>query len=414
MSNRIHVIGRVHAVCMGADRGAPGARQAAVRWLIAGLALIPYCTASAQSRGTPVRPSAAVRASAGRSGRSAPARSASVRLIDDHELGAVPARLDFGAVCSPGGLLQSITTLPIGIVDPPPFTISTITVTSMTVTGSGFSLLSPPAVPFQIHGSTILTFNVGFSPTAVGPATGALTVLTDDPSKPPLVIPLTGTGVSPAISATANTFRTPTLTFGSVTSWTVTITNPTSTPCWLHALPHISGSGGAWQTVLPSSYFFLGRLIRDIEIPPGGVNTDLTVKFTSSITVRTTKAVGTLTLTSNDLARPSTSLFFGAEVVAPGMRVIVVGPDGNPLPLVDSITLKSSRGKVNTHVRNIQLTTIDPPDSWKRIQYHYMATLDPAADGNDYELRAQVGNKTRAMSFTLSPGEFKELVITLQ
>jgi hypothetical protein len=75
--------------------------------------------------------------------------------------------------------------------------------------------------------------------------------------------------------------------------------------------------------------------------------------------------------------------------------------------------LKSSNSKVNTHLKDVSLTTIDPPDTWKRIQYHYMTALDPVGDGGSYELRVQVDNKKQTLNFTLGAGEFRELTIML-
>jgi hypothetical protein len=156
----------------------------------------------------------------------------------------------------------------------------------------------------------------------------------------------------------------------------------------------------------------LGRLVKDIVIPPGGTNTDLTMTFTASIA--TVKAVGTLPLTSNDPTAPTTTLTFGAEAVPVGMRVLVVDADGNPYPSVDDIKLTNPSLKVSTHLRDVPLTTIDPPASWKRIQYHYMTALLPTSGSNTYTLRVQVGNKKQTVQFMLDPDQFQQIVVTLQ
>jgi hypothetical protein len=408
MNNQVQLFTQQRSLCTRT-----GSAAAAIL-VLSGLMVLHCRAASAQGGPLPVPRITAGAAGAGIDGPLELFRSGSFSISNDPELFASPVRLDFGPVCSAGLLLSRLTTLPAGILNPPPpISFKIVTVTSMTVSGSGFSLLSPPTVPFSMFPGTFLNFNIAFSPTAIGPAAGALTVVTDDPTKPPLVIPLTATGDSPAIAAAANTLRTPTLPFGSVTTWPVTIANTTGSRCTLSVLPTISGTGGSWQVLLPASYFLNGRMISDIEIPAGGVNTDLTVKFTSSVTSRTTKAVGTLTLRSNDLARPNTNLVFGAEVVAPGMRVLIVEADGTPVPVGDDIMLKSSKSKVETHLKDVPLTTIDPPVSWKQIQFHYVTALYPAEDGNEYELRVQAGNRKQTLTFTLIPGEFKELTIKL-
>ena len=81
------------------------------------------------------------------------------------------------------------------------------------------------------------------------------------------------------ISAKANTGRTPTLVVGTTTTWPVTIVN-TGT-CTLTIKPTITGTG--FSISLPSTYYnpINGALFKDIVVPPGGTNTDLTVVFKS-------------------------------------------------------------------------------------------------------------------------------------
>jgi len=164
--------------------------------------------------------------------------------------------------------------------------------------------------------------------------------------------------------------------------------------------------------ILPAGYFnIFGVLFRDITVAPGGTNTDLTVKFVCPSV--STKFVGTLVLSGNDPVHPITTLTFGAEGVPVGMRVLVLGADGTHYPVVDDIEVKSSRSKVNAHLRNVPLTSIEPPASWAEIRYHYMTALPPTADGEVYQLRVQVGNRKQVVNFALAPGEFRQLVITL-
>lgn len=295
---------------------------------------------------------------------------------------------------------------------------SALVVNNFSLTGSGFSLVSPPALPLTLAPGASRTLTVRFSPTASGAGDGLVVIGSNDPQTPQLPVTLSGSVGFPTIRATANTNRTPTLTFSrtrtlsaSTTTWSVAISNPGD--CILRVSPSIAGTGGTWKFVLPSSYYnpFTGGLLRDIVVAPGTVNTDLQVMFTA--TQSTFKAVGTLTLTSNDPLNPTTTLVFGAEGVPIGMRVLIVDGDGTPYPAVDQIKLKSNKAKANTHLKDVPLTTIDPPASWKRIQFHYMTALDPAEDGSDYTLEVQAGNKKQKLNFTLTPDEFQQLTVTL-
>jgi hypothetical protein len=320
--------------------------------------------------------------------------------------------LTFGTTCT-----GSSTSLPLQITNAPDAQ-SSLVINNFSLVGSGFSLVSPPALPLTLAPGESRNLTIQFSPTSSGAATGSLAIGSNDPAFPQLAVWLSGSVGSPTIAATANTSSTPTLAFstrtrtGSTKTWPVTISNPGA--CTLRVRPSITGAGGTWKIVLPSTYYnpFTGQLIRDIVVAPGGVNTDLKVTFTPSL--QTFKAVGTLTLTSNDPDNLATTLVFGAEGVPVGMRVLVVGTDGTPYPIIDKIKLKSKApNKVATDLKGVPLTTIDPPESWQRIQFHYMTALDPAADGSDYTLEVKVGNNKQKLDFTLGPDEFRDLTVTL-
>jgi hypothetical protein len=173
------------------------------------------------------------------------------------------------------------------------------------------------------------------------------------------------------------------LTFGSVTTWPVTIRNSTSTACTLHALPSITGSGGTWQAVLPSSYFFLGRLIKDITVPPGGVNTDLTVKFTAG-QLTATKPVGKLTLTSNDLAHRATTLTFGGSQILVGTAALT--PENSTVGVGEPIDLSLAW----THpvgwrrLDSVDLLLVDDEGAALTVRWHEaensFSLFNPAAD----------------------------------
>ena len=315
-------------------------------------------------------------------------------------------QLSFGTTC-PG----SSTSLPLQIANGPDAQ-SSLVVNNFSLVGSGFSLVSPPALPLTLAPGASQTLTIGFSPTTSGAATGSLAIGSNDPAFPQLAVNLSGSVGSPTIAATADTSWKPTVTLSSPTTWPVTISN--TGECTLNVQPSITGTGGTWEIVLPADYYnpLTSELLKDIVVEPGGVNTDLSVSFTPTTT--TFKAEGTLTMTSDDAQNPTTTLVFGAEGVPVGVRVLVVGGDGTPYPVVDEIKLKSKKpNKFKSDLKAVPLTTIDPPESWKRIQFHYMTALDPAEDGTDYALEVKVGNNKQDVDFTLAPDEFRELTVTL-
>lgn len=78
-------------------------------------------------------------------------------------------------------------------------------VATLTVTGAAFLITSGnpttlpvnnPPITTTIPASTSQSFTVVFAPTALGAAGGTLTITSNDPSKPSVSVPLTGTGVA--------------------------------------------------------------------------------------------------------------------------------------------------------------------------------------------------------------------------
>jgi len=288
---------------------------------------------------------------------------------------------------------------------------SPLFILSLPISGAGFKLgTSASAVPIVLNAGQSVDIPVDFAPTATTQGQGSITINSTDLATPALSFALNGSVVNSSITASAATGRTPTLVVGTTTTWPVTIRN--SGACALTVRPSITGAG--FSLVLPALYInpLTGAIWKPIVVQPGETNTDLTVKFVTPFSAP--KFTGTLTLSSNDPARPVTTLVFGAEGVPVGMRVLVVDAAGNPYPVVDDIQLKyNGDSKTNDHLKNVHVTLIDPPASWQRIEYHYMTALAPTSSGNTYELRVQVGNKKQTVNFSLSADEFKQLVITL-
>ena len=117
-------------------------------------------------------------------------------------LAANPASLNFGTVQVGNSSTLSETVTNSGG--------STVTVSQLTVSGSGFSTNSVNT-PFTLTAGQSLTFSVIYAPTSSGSATGSLTV-TSNASNPSLTIALSGTGSAPGTLAVSPS----TLSFGNV------------------------------------------------------------------------------------------------------------------------------------------------------------------------------------------------------
>ncbi len=106
-------------------------------------------------------------------------------------IGVDPASLDFGRVCV--GQTRDLTVDVRNAVNDP---TSILTILSLAASPP-FTLLNPPATPFDIPGDgSTVTLTVRFSPNIGGPANGNLTITGEEPVEGdnPKIVPLAGVG----------------------------------------------------------------------------------------------------------------------------------------------------------------------------------------------------------------------------
>ena len=196
-------------------------------------------------------------------------------------LGSNPTSLSFGSVTVGNQAKLSETVTNTGG--------STVTISQVTVAGSGFSV-SGITAPVTLTAGQGATFTVAFTPTTTGSVSGSVTI-TSNGSNPTLTIGLSGTGTaavgSLAVSPT-------TLPLGSVVVGTSGTASGSLT------------ASGASVTVTAAtsnnSVFSVGGLSLPVTIPAGQ-----SVPFTVTFSPLTTGAVtANLTFTSN--AQPSTTV----------------------------------------------------------------------------------------------------------
>ncbi len=109
-----------------------------------------------------------------------------VLQLGDEVLTPSPATLAFGPVVEGGSATLGLTLDAGG---------SAVDVTGLTVTGAGFSLVSPPSLPTTIPAGGDLDLTVAFSPTAGGSYSGQLSVAHSG-NGGTLVVPLSGQGLT--------------------------------------------------------------------------------------------------------------------------------------------------------------------------------------------------------------------------
>ena len=102
---------------------------------------------------------------------------------------------------------------------------ATVTISSVTVTGAGFSTTGITA-PLTIAAGKTATFNAVFGPSAAGSVTGSITLVSNAPNSP-LTISLSGTGVAATrvLGLSSSTLSFGNLNVGINSSLTTTLTN---------------------------------------------------------------------------------------------------------------------------------------------------------------------------------------------
>jgi beta propeller repeat protein len=102
---------------------------------------------------------------------------------------SVPALIEFGNVATNASATDFVTIQNTGSA---PLVVSDI---ALDPGALGVSIVTAPSLPAQVAPGSYIQVEVKFAPTAVGPMSATLKVVTDDPDTAVSTVPLTGTGV---------------------------------------------------------------------------------------------------------------------------------------------------------------------------------------------------------------------------
>lgn len=176
---------------------------------------------------------------------------------------------------------------------------SVLTITQASVAGTGFST-SGLTLPLSINPGQSSTFNAQYQPTSLAAASGSITIVSNAPSSPSVVL-LTGTGVAATqiLSLSTNT-----LSFGSVDNGTsktrtLTATNTGNSDVQISQIA-VSGTG----------YTLSGAGV-PVTLTPLQILT-FSVIFSPTVTGA---ASGSVTITSNATGSPAAITLSGSGVV---------------------------------------------------------------------------------------------------
>ena len=208
------------------------------------------------------------------------------------QLNATPSSAAFGNVTTGTSNSQTVSLTNNGS--------ATVTISSVTVTGAGFSTTGITA-PVTIAAGKGATFNAAFGPSSAGSVTGTITLVSNAPNSP-LSIPLSGTGVAAThlLGLSTSTLNFGNVNVGNSSSLSTTLTN--------------NGN----SNVLISSVNFSGAGIR-----ASGLSSGETLTPSQSVTVTALFAPtaaglvsGSVSILSNATNSPSTITVSGTGVSA--------------------------------------------------------------------------------------------------
>ncbi len=204
---------------------------------------------------------------------------------------------------------------------------ATVTISQAAPSGPGFSIsgLNPP-VTLAINQS--VTFNAIFAPTTAGPASGALSIVSDA-SNSPLSIPLSGTGLAPG----ALTPNPTSLAFGSVQDGTSSSLSET-----------LTNTGGSSLTISAATASGTGFSLSGLTVPVT-LTAGQSVTFTATFTPTSAGAAsGSLSVVSNgsnsplNIALSGTGTAAGTLAVSPTSLSFGSVTVGSSSPLSGSLT----------------------------------------------------------------------------
>ena len=214
---------------------------------------------------------------------------------------------------------------------------ATLTITQVNETGAAFSV-SGFTLPINVNSGQQATITVAFKPTAVGAASGNISIVSNAPTSPTGVT-LSGTGIAATLTLGINPTA---LAFGNVTTGTssasknVTVTNTgnanvTISQITLNGTGYSMTGGGAPVTLTPTQ-----NVVLSVEFSP---TTAGSVNGTISVTSNASGSPATVTLSGTGVApvQHSVALTWDASTsTVSGYNVYRGTVSGGPYTLINS------------------------------------------------------------------------------
>jgi hypothetical protein len=181
--------------------------------------------------------------------------------------------------------------------------------------GTSLAFTWSASTPFTVQPGQLAMLSVTYAPTAVGPDSGCLAILSNDPASPSIDLGVSGTGAiapTPAIAVNPTALDFGTVTVGTSSSKTFTVSN-TGDATLTGSIALVGGTSLEY-TVSPATF----------SIAAGAAPVGVTVTYAP---VDTTTDTGSVEVNSNDPARPIVSVSLigtGAEQPVNALDVDIV------------------------------------------------------------------------------------------
>jgi len=295
----------------------------------------------------------------------------------------VPGAVAFGSVCAGGVGHTTLNVCNSGS--------GTLSVSGITSSNSQFAVTAPSGgYPVVIAPGSCFPFDASFTPAASGPQTATLTIASDDPTKPSLVVTATAQSEAGSLGLSSNLRFSPTViqSLSSCQSPKPFVISNTGT-CNL-TITNVAISG-----VNAGDFSLSGLPAFPITLQPGHIvgAGDLNVVFAPNVLARERTANIAVTFLNPATGTTSTvTREMCGEGVATGARVLVTQA-GVPMAQVHEIELKRYWGflgfsKEVDEVKNVPLQTLaaTPGTACGPIQFH----REYGATSNQKQLRPGV------------------------
>jgi len=241
-----------------------------------------------------------------------------------------------------------------------------LTVSSISSSNPVFSVSS--AAAFSVAAGATQTITARFAPTTAGAQSGTFTIASNDTAKPTLSVSLSGTGTSsgpapaPAIDVTPTTLDFASVATGQTKELTVTVRNTGTAALTVNA---ITSSNPRFSLAIPATPFNVGA----------GSSQAVAVRFAPNAAGSQT---GTLTLASNDPAKPALTVNLSGSAPGPtGGGTTTLSVDDGSFEQITGIT----GGAPAVYFVN-RLTPPSYPATLKNVQIMFLNAANTLKPGD--------------------------------